>query len=260
MRRLGGVVAAGFGLVWSISALAQAESMRATLYDDGLACPGGCDAHVVFAPQHNGTRNAFLPPLSERGAPKPCVAGSSCMICFDDSDASCMEVLYRGAGPHERTFDFTPAFYTEACARPGLPTPLLNACAELQSAVRKRGYNQRLNCFIEPDHAACSALMTQAKEEQGADRRERSACLAEGQNAYNARQPDRARHRSNGCNYERFGTGGPNSKGNTWRKLLPGACREGTFVGRDGLDCCSNNLFAAASLHPECSIYFPKPQ
>ena len=83
MRRLGGVVAAGFGLVWSISALAQAESMRATLYDDGLACPGGCDAHVVFAPQHNGTRNAFLPPLSERGAPKPCVAGSSCMICFE---------------------------------------------------------------------------------------------------------------------------------------------------------------------------------
>src|SRR5687767_13633577 len=213
MRRLGGVVAAGFGLVWSISALAQAESMRATLYDDGLACPGGCDAHVVFAPQHNGTRNAFLPPLSERGAPKPCVAGSSCMICFDDSDASCMEVLYRGAGPHERTFDFTPDFYTETCDEPGIPKALQNACAEIKSAVQKHRYDQRVNCFLDPNDANCSALITQAKEEQEADRREREACLAEGQGAYNARQVDRTAQRANDCNYERFGTGGPNSKG-----------------------------------------------
>jgi hypothetical protein len=260
ITRLAAIGLAYLGVVSPIPAHAAAETMRPTMYDDGLACPGDCDAHVVFASRHNGTRNAFLPPLSARATPKACKVGEACMICFDDSDASCMEVLYRGAGPHERTFDFTPAFYTEACGRSGLPQALQNACAELQAAVRKRGYDQRVSCFNAPEHSTCSGLMTRANEEQEADRRERAACLAEGQTPYNARQTDRAKHRAHGCNYERFGTGGPNSKGNTWRKLLPGACREGTFVGRDGLDCCSNNLFAAASLHPECSVYFPKPQ
>ncbi len=38
-----------------------AEAMRLTIYSDGAGCPGGCDAHVVFQPRHDGTRNAFAP-------------------------------------------------------------------------------------------------------------------------------------------------------------------------------------------------------
>jgi hypothetical protein len=232
--------------------------MRATLYDDGLACPGNCDAHVVFAPSHNGTRNAFKPPLANRANPTPCAVGEMCMICFDDTDSSCLEVLYRGAGPHRGAFDFTPAFYSKSCALRDLPAALREECDGLQSEVRRLGYDRRTNCFATPSDPHCDGIIERAESQKASDTVEREACLRESENAYNARQTNTAKQRALNCNYERFGTGGPNSKGKTWRRLLPGACRQGTYVGRDGLDCCSNNPLAAVALHPECSIYFPK--
>lgn len=236
---------------------APAESMRATMYDDGLACPGNCDPHVVFAPRHNGTRNAFRPPPASRSAPEECIDGEMCVICFDEPDASCLAAVYRGSGPLERTFDFTPAFFAGACGRPGIPPRLAAKCRELEAAVADRGYDRRINCLSFATDDACIALMAEAERLKAADSLERDACLQEGEQAYNARQTDRTPQRSLACNYERFGTGGPNSGGRTWRRLLPGACRDGTFVGRDGLDCCSNDLLAAAALHPECSVFYP---
>src|SRR5687767_14716582 len=42
----------------------------------------------------------------------------------------------------------------------------------------------------------------------------------------------------------------------TWKKLLPGVCRPGTFVGRNGLDCCSRNLSADGPLGAECIRFY----
>lgn len=233
--------------------------MRATLYDDGLACPGDCDAHVVFAPRHNGTRNAFRPPLADRSAAQDCAVGAQCMICFDKPDRSCFTALYRGNGPPEGIFDFTPAFFTAHCGRPDLPARFAAACRDLEAAVIRLGYDRRMNCFATPSDESCRVNLTAAERRKAVDIQERLACLAEGEGAYNARQTDPAMQRSLGCNYERFGTGGPNSGGVTWRRLLPGACREGSFVGRDGLDCCGDDVLAAAALHPECNRFFLPP-
>ena len=52
------------GAAWIRASAAEAQQMRATMHSDGLACPGNCDAHVVFAQRHNGTPNAFRPPLA----------------------------------------------------------------------------------------------------------------------------------------------------------------------------------------------------
>src|SRR5512139_585709 len=84
------------------------HDMKITIYNDGLSCPGGCDAHFVMHSSDNGTANARSP-------------GSTGLICFDAGLTQCMSVMYRGAGPHPRTFDFTPAFFEDACARADLP-------------------------------------------------------------------------------------------------------------------------------------------
>lgn len=236
-----------------------AEVMQVTMYDDGLACPGNCDAHVVFAPRHNGTRNAFQPPLARRSAPEDCTVHHTCMICLDERDESCFPVVYRGGGPPEGTFDFTPAFFSAYCRLSNLQAQLAAICRDLYAVVVRLGYDRRTNCFSSPTDGDCPAILAEAERLKTLDGPERLACLVEGEGNYNARQTDRTMQRSLGCNYERFGTGGPNSSGVTWRRLLPGACREGSFVGRDGLDCCSGNRLAAAAFHPECSAFF-RPQ
>ncbi len=247
-------------LLASCQALVEpAEIMRATMYDDGLACPGDCDAHVVFAPRHNGTRNAFRPPLFRRSVAEDCVVGEICMICFDEPDTSCFTALYRGGGPAERTFDFTPAFFSETCDGPGLPPKFAETCRALEAAVIRLGYDRRASCFSSVSDERCRLVLAEAERLKAADSSERGACLSEGEQAYNARQKDRTRQRSLECNYERFGTGGSNSRGRTWRRLLPAACRDGAFVGRDGLDCCADDPLSAAALHPECSMFFPPP-
>jgi hypothetical protein len=256
MKVHGLLLSFGIGLSVACGALVAAETtdMTATIYDDGIACPGACDAHVVFAPVHNGTRNAFAPPMSNRDNPAKCTAGQQCIICFNSADGSCIAATYRGAGPPAGRFDFTPAFFSENCSKPDLPEPLAQQCRTMRAQVDR--YRSRLNCFDHGDAEPCRSLLAEAERAKRADAIERNACLAEGEARYNARQTDPSCQRSLGCNYERHGTG-RNSSGQTWRKLLPAACRDGTYVGPFGTDCCYGDLYAAASFNPECRAFFP---
>lgn len=229
--------------------------MKLTMYDDGRSCPADCDAHVVFHPENNGTSNAYLP-ASEDGIFKKCVPNQECKICFDADPQSCMIVMYRGAGPHKDTFDFTPAFYEENCTKPDLPEALAAQCISLRKQAKR--LEGRLNCFEDPDHAKCRDIMEQAKQNRAHDLPFYEACLQQGQELFNQSRPV-SEQRSLNCAYEKKGTGGPNSKGLTWKKLLPAACRENTFVGRDGLDCCSGSLFHDGPLGLECKNYYPQP-
>ncbi|HEX8149851.1 MAG TPA: hypothetical protein VF591_21905 [Pyrinomonadaceae bacterium] len=229
--------------------------MKLTMYDDGRSCPGGCDAHVVLHTTNNGTPNAYLPE-SGAGTHKRCVPNQECKICFDADPQSCMLAMYRGDGPHPNTFDFTPAFYEQNCPRPGIPRALATQCAALRGQAR--ALEGRLNCFRTPEHRKCADLMAQAKRRQAQDRPVYETCVQQGEAKFNEGRPV-AQQRSNDCAYEQRGTGGPNRAGKRWKKLLPGACREGTLVGRDGLDCCSGSLFHDGPLDVECRNFYPRP-
>lgn len=233
---------------------AQARQMTPTIYDDGISCPGNCDAHVVMNAADNGTINAFRPG-SSRPSPKPCAIGSECTICFDDSKGSCMDVTYRGGGPIAGRFDFTPAFYAENCARPDVPDALKDQCRSLDRQAASHGYTKAINCLAEPDDAKCKALIASAKAAQDADIPKREACLKLGEAAYNKAQADPTERRTNECDYTELLLGGTGSK--HWHKLLPGACRAGTYVDQFGLDCCSSDIRFAAVNHPECVGFFP---
>lgn len=244
-------------LVAFVTAPAAARDMKLTIYDDGISCPGGCDSHVVMNGTDNGTRFAFSPD-STRQNPDKCVNGSECRICFGEADDSCMTAVYRGGGPPAGTFDFTPAFYDEHCDTPGIPQALTTQCRALAGAIASLDYDVRINCFVEDEHAKCVSVLAAAKEAQAADGPKRERCLELGEAVYNA-QVGANERRSNACNYSDLRLGGPNSAGVKWRILLPGACRPGTFVGRDGLDCCSGSARFVASVHPECSTFYPRP-
>ena len=41
--------------------LANADALRATCYDDGDVCPGGCDAHVLTNRADNGSARVHAP-------------------------------------------------------------------------------------------------------------------------------------------------------------------------------------------------------
>lgn len=237
---------------------AEARDMRLTMYADGHSCPGGCDAHVVINSADNGTRQAF-DPSSSRRSPRRCQSGNTCTICFGDSDSSCMEVRYRGGGPPAGTFDFTPAFYDANCGTTGIPAALASKCAALDAAVRASGYDRRINCFNQPGDPRCAAILASGQARRAADEPKRARCLSIGQSAFNAEQTSPRERRSNACNYTADRLGGPNSNGVTWRLLLPAACPAGSFVGRDGLDCCSASTRFVAGIHPECAAFFPRP-
>jgi hypothetical protein len=242
-----GAASAGF------TARFQAVNMEATIYDDGKSCPGNCDAHVVFAPRHNGTRNAFAP-SSSREAPAKCVAGEQCRICFAEDPASCMLATYRGAGPPTGRFDFTPAFFEANCPRSGLPAPFASQCRNAQPALNR--LQRQINCIANPTHQRCRTLISTLTQRKAADKTLYDECKRLGEPAFNrkyARQP--RLQRSNDCAYEQQRNGG----GGRWRRLLDGACRTGHYVGRDGLDCCSGNLYAAALLGRECRGFFLQP-
>ena len=250
-------------LVWAFPAARAAERMQPTMYDDGMACPGGCDPHVVFARRHNGTDNAFRPPLANRVSAKehPCVRGELCMICFEADDASCMEVRYRGNGPEAGRFDFSAAFMLDACKRTSeLPSALQQQCAGMErTATRVYGGSQ--SCIADSTSAACAPLIDAARAAQAADRPEYLACVAEGPAAYNRTQADPKLHRStsNGCAYW-LNVRGANSRGQTWQKLAPGACSDGSFVGQDGLDCCTGVPLIDANFgRRECAAYYLRP-
>lgn len=231
---------------------AQARDITPTIYDDGLACPGNCDAHVVLNRRDNGTPYASLP-SSPRSSPRACVRGQACRICFSDGDDTCMEATYRGNGPPVGRFDFTPTFFAQHCGRAGSPAALSRYCAQLDA----RGYGGRINCFAERDHPSCRGVMAAAEARRREDLPKRAACVAEGQVSFNTRQSRPEDRRAEGCNYSELSLG-RNSRGVTWRLLLPGSCREGTYVGEFGTDCCSADARFAAHVHPECSIYFPR--
>jgi len=238
----------------SICSADEAKQMKLTIYDDGLSCPGSCDAHVVMNPVDNGTENAFLPG-SKRSDPKECVEGASCTICFNEADESCMSVLYRGGGPPAGTFDFTPAFYDEYCQMNAIPSALAAQCASLTALIKKKGYDKRLNCFEYPKDPKCVAVLTEAKAAQDGDIPIRNECLQMGEKAFNKAQPTDATRRRYACNYTQELSGGTPAK--RWHKLLPAACRPGTYVDPQGLDCCSGRVNFAAYDHPECVSFFP---
>ncbi|WP_422022925.1 hypothetical protein [Roseibium sp.] len=238
--------------------LVSAAEMSLTIYDDGRSCPGNCDAHVVFHKSHNGTVNAFAPGSSADN-PEKCTNGQTCMICFGEEPSSCMKATFRGSGPPEGKFDFTPAFFREQCDQAGLPSALDNYCKGLRRKVADKGYDMRLNCFDKSDHNKCVSVMADAKKKYEADLPIWEACMREGQRAFNARQEDDTTRRKYDCAYSELKLGGPNSSGVRWHLLQPAACRPGTYVGRDGLDCCDGNSFTAAALHPECSVFHPRP-
>jgi hypothetical protein len=181
-----------------------------------------------------------------------------CRICFGPADATCMTARYRGGGPPAGTFDFTPAFYDEQCGRNDIPAALRTQCTQLDRAVRNGGYDTRINCFAERQHALCRGIIAEAEAAHRADTPKREQCLALGEPRYNQRQQNPRERRSNNCAYSEMRLGGPNGRGVRWRLLLPGACRSGTLVGREGLDCCSGNLRFAASVHRECLRFFPR--
>jgi hypothetical protein len=235
-------------------ATAATADVRLTVYDDGLSCPGNCDAHAVFDPELNGTEFAHDPKTTV--APfAACTLGSPCLLCIKSGGKECFTTTYRGAGPTKNTFDLTPAFFEQTCQSLPEVDALKNKCKELErSAATLQG---RINCFHESESAACKSMMKAAVAMQIADRATYDECKRVGEKAFNEAHVEGQR-RSNDCAYELKGTGGPNSGGTVWRKLLPGACRAGTLVGRDGLDCCSGIALRDGPLGAECHGFYPK--
>ncbi|EMG2118666.1 hypothetical protein V4Z64_005170 [Pseudomonas aeruginosa] len=239
-------------LLASIASLSQAETIRLTVYDDGRACPGNCDAHVVFREDLNGSDFAHIPG-TQKGK---CVDGQKCEICIESGRKQCLEVTYRGAGPTGKTFDLTPSFFREACE----PTPAQPALAAKCKALIKEVHalDGRINCIATPDNAKCAAMIAKAKAAQALDQPKYEQCALLGEYKYNKDKP-KAERRVDKCSYEWLSNGGPNSKGVTWRRLLPGACRQGNYVGPYGTDCCTGVQFEDGPKGIECTVYYPKP-
>jgi hypothetical protein len=162
---------------------------------------------------------------------------------------------FRGNGPGKNTFDLTPAFYKEWCTKENLPKALKKKCNQLKK--NKKKLDGRINCINNSQNKLCIQLIEQAIKIKSKDQPLYEECKRIGQTAYNEARSD-SEKRTNDCAYEYESNGGPNSNGLTWKKLLPGACREGTFVGRDGLDCCSGEKFVDAALDLECKLFYPR--
>jgi hypothetical protein len=233
---------------------AQAGKFIPTVYSDGSACPHDCDAHVVFNTVHNGTKYASLP-SSSRSSPVACAVGSACRICFDDHDNTCMEAVYRGGGPSKWRFDFTPAFYEAKCSTTPLPAAFAAQCASFSEKYESLT-KDAVYCIAEPAAKGCPAVIAKANAAKAADKVLWDECRSLGQKAFNKKYAKkRTLQRSLACAYELHGTGGPNSKGESWLRLLPAACYAGSYVDRSGLDCCDANKMSLGGLGKECSIY-----
>ena len=233
------------------TSVAGGGGIRLTVYDDGLSCPSDCDAHVVFNSVLNGTEFAHDPKTPSMPFAK-CIAGQNCRLCLESGGKQCLGVVYRGGGPPANTFDFTPAFYQAVCMKPPSQPLLAAKCSILRKAAEK--LEGRTNCIVTPDDPSCSVTMRRAALARTADRVEYSKCLALGEAKYNS--ATNVSNRSVACAYELNGTGGPNSRGIRWRKLLPGACRDGTFVGQDGLDCCTGIALTDGQFGKECLSFY----
>jgi hypothetical protein len=246
---LGLVIA--FAPVTETAAEVVGRDMKITVYSDGRSCPGGCDAHVVMNGSDNGTANARTPNSTD-AAPEKCVAGNDCRVCFDAGLEQCMTVIYRGGGPPRGTFDFTPAFFEAACSGTDLPPRLKDDCDAKKAAARQ--LEGRLNCIKNPSGPKCLEMMTAAAAAQQADEGEYQKCKQVSETEYNKTQLP-ARQRALACLYENVPTG-RNGAGTTWRKLLPAACIDGKYVGRDGLDCCTGMPLTDGPLDVECRGFY----
>lgn len=235
--------------------VASAEPIKITLYDDGMACPGDCDAHVVFHRSLNGTEFAHSP-VTGKDSFEACTRGELCQICFEQGRRQCMLARYRGSGPGPMTFDFTPAFFREKCAADGIPQRLRAHCETMRQTARS--WHSRINCIKNPQRAECKGVIDAANERQKMDRPEYLSCRQQGSRRYNSERPANSQ-RTADCAYE-VESRGRNSRGLTWKLLLPGACRDGTYVGRDGLDCCSGDPLIDAQFGRECLMFYPVEQ
>jgi len=259
------VLFAVFVLVAGPAQAEEAATLTMTTYDDGVSCPGGCDAHVVFNNRYNGSRNAFSPaeagdPLANRASASQfrCVNGKECVVCFAEASDSCIVTTYRGTGPPLGRVDATPAFMKHWCNKPALPEAVSTECKRLKANAASLA--ARINCFAEPAHDKCRDKMASAAAAKAADAPEFQKCVAMGVRSYNAQQPDSNLDRSLSADcpyYENQRQ--TNSSGDSWQKLSPGACREGFFVGPNGTDCCSGDTMQSAVDFLECRWFYPKP-
>lgn len=224
-----------------------AAPMQAAFYDDEAVCPEGCGAHVVFDPALNGTRNAFAPPLVNRAIAeaRACSPGRPCMVCFDDRDASCLTAEYRGPGGEPDRFDFSARFARERCMEARLPAALFTACRRFEAALNLLA--PRVNCIADPMHRRCREVMLEARKSKEADMAEYLRCRKEGTAPYNASVPVE-RRRSEDCMAALAGSGA--------RRLLPAACGEDGYLGRDGRGCCSGDFRQAALDLERCGLYY----
>jgi hypothetical protein len=232
----------------------HAREFLLTIYNDGYACPGACDAHVVFNPIENGTRYAHSPD-STRDKPSKCTEKHDCVVCFNEEDANCMTVKYRGGGPKPGRFDFTLAFYQAYCSRTDIPEKLVEACAGQLETAHAHHYDTAINCFKTPDNPKCKPLMDAALAAQQADLPKRKDCLRLTQKVYNARQTDPKERRWDDCNYSEMLLGGPPSS--RVHRLMPSSCPVGQLVGQWGYDCCTEDIRFAGPDHDECLRFFP---
>lgn len=258
MRTLVQLLLSSFLLLPTANA-ASADRFLPTIYSDGSACPHDCDAHVVFNRAHNGTKYASLPG-SSRDAPERCTVGNTCRICFGERDDTCMEAIYRGGGPSKWRFDFTPAFYEVTCEKSPLPRAFNRQCAAFAEQYKRLTKHQSY-CLADRTAKGCEEVLARAEAAKAADKLLWDECHRLGEQAFNRKYRNQpALQRSLACAYELHGTGGPNSKGETWLRLLPAACYSGSFVDRSGLDCCDSNKMSLGGLGKECTIYsVPKP-
>ena len=165
-----------------------------------------------------------------------------------------MLAMCRGAGPDVDRFDFTPAFYEENCSKPQLPQEFSTKCRSAEAAIAN--LRTQINCIEQPSRAKCKAMMEVVKRRKAADDLLYAECKGMGEVAFNQKHTTQpSLQRSNNCEYEKLSTAG-NSHGQQWRRLLDGTCNAGSFVGKNGLDCCSGSLFSTALLESECRGFY----
>src|SRR5262245_4524601 len=176
MIRQLGVVACMLIVLSALSV--RAQTVKLTIYDDGLSCPANCDAHVVFHPSLNGTEFAHAPATAKPPHSK-CVVGEPCRLCLESGLKQCLVATYRGGGPPPMTFDLTPRFYETVCAAEPEQAHLAAKCKELRKAAA--GLANRVNCIASPNHERCAAMIAAAKAARERDRVQYDLCKASGE-------------------------------------------------------------------------------
>lgn len=207
--------------------LAAIPDLQATCYDDGDACPGGCDPHVVANPQTNGTARLHAPGSSAPHWAK-CRNGAACEVCFGDEPVpGCLDVTFRGSGPDPGRADFTASWWASTCQGDDLPTTLASECRRIRSGAGL--LEGKVSCLANPAAPGCAGVAPVA-ETVAAARAEVRACLESTNGSWR-------------CHYK-----GPNGT------LSPGSCTNGA-VNASGWDCCNGDPVHDACV-TGCSRYY----